>query len=170
MTKSYLLGALHDGTVRRVTYRIGAKDLVYVEFLKAGILQLGYKAWLYKEGKDRNYFIVEFSKSVLRDIKILSPQDKINYIRGYFDTDGGVARSQSVRYYIYFAQKNKNDLITLKRYLEELYIQTGVIHNPSRKKDSNYWRFFIKANSYKKFATLIGSWHPIKSKFLRVMI
>lgn len=170
MTKAYLLGALHDATVCKVTYRIGAKDLSYAEFLKKGIIALGHKAWIYKEGKSRNYYIVEFVKSVLNQTALNSLEDKIEYIRGYFDTDGAVARSKSVRYYVYFAQKNKVDLANVKNYLEQLKISCGTIHNPSKNKDANYFRFFIRAKSYERFASIIGSWHPVKSKFLRVKI
>ncbi|MEK9147185.1 MAG: LAGLIDADG family homing endonuclease [Patescibacteria group bacterium] len=170
MTKAYLLGALHDATVRRITYRIGAKDLSYAKFLKEGVIALGHKAWIYKEGKNRNYYIVEFVKSVLDQVRLNSFEDKINYVRGYFDTDGGIARSQNVRYYLYFAQKNKNDLASVRNYLEQLGISCGVIHNPSKNKDANYFRFFVRATSYKKFAEIIGSWHPVKSQFLRVKI
>ena len=170
MTKSYLLGALHDATVRKATYRIGAKDLSYAEFLKEGIITLGHKAWLYKEGKDRNYYIVEFAKSLLDKVSVNSLEEKTDYIRGYFDTDGGVARSERVRYYLYFAQKNKKDLERVQNYLLQLEINCGVIHNPSIRKDAEYFRFFIKADSYNKFAEMISSWHPVKSKFLRVKI
>jgi len=65
MTKAYLLGVLHDGTVRKKTYRIGAKDQEYIEFLLKGIKNLGQNAWMYKEGKSRKFYIVEFSKSFL---------------------------------------------------------------------------------------------------------
>src|SRR3990167_6046862 len=170
LTKAYLLGALHDATVRRLTYRIGAKDLSYVKFLQKGIIELGYKAWIYKEGRKRNYYIVEFVKSIFDKFKIESEQDKTDYIRGYFDTDGAIARSKSVRYYLYFSQKDKRDLSNVKNYLEQLGISCGVIHNPSKKKDAKYFRFFIKANSYSKFAKIIGSSHPVKSKYVRVKI
>ena len=36
----------------------------------------------------------------------ISQKDKIEYLRGYFDTDGGVAKSINVRFYLYFCQKN----------------------------------------------------------------
>ncbi|MBI4994798.1 LAGLIDADG family homing endonuclease [Candidatus Peregrinibacteria bacterium] len=75
-----------------------------------------------------------------------------------------------MRYYIYFAQKNKRDLEEVKKYLEELGISSGITHNPSKIRDSHYWRFFIRAKSYRKFASIIGSWHPVKSKFVRVKI
>ena len=170
MTKSYLLGALHDGTVRKLTYRIGQKDKSYIEFLAEGIQSLGQKAWMYKEGKTRQFYVVEFSKSFLKDVEITLIQDKIEYIRGYFDTDGGVSKNPKVRYYLYFAQKNLKDLEQVRGYLTELGIKCGIIHNPSKKADPNYWRFFISVKSYQKFADIIGSWHPVKSHFLRMKI
>ena len=157
LTKAYLLGTLHDATVRKKTYRIGAKDLSYVKFLRSGIIALGNRAWIYREGKSRNYFIVEFTKSFLDKVSIRSNKDQIDYIRGYFDTDGGISRLKSVRYYLYFAQKDRKDLTTVRKFLEELGIQCGIIHNPSKNMDANYFRFYIRANSYNRFAQLIGS-------------
>ncbi len=170
MTKAYLLGALHDGTVRRLTYRIVQKDQEYIKFLVKGIKSLGQNAWMYKEGKDRNLYVAEFSKSFLKDFSIKSAQDKIDYIRGYFDAEGGVARDPKIRYYLYFAQKNLKDLDQVKEYLEEFGIKCGSIHNPSKRADPNYWRFFISVKSYEEFAEIIGSWHPVKSRFLRMKI
>ena len=170
MTKAYLLGALHDGTVRRLTYRIVQKDQEYIEFLVKEIKNLGQKAWMYKEGRTRNLYVVEFSRSFLNNFVISTIQDKIDYIRGYFDAEGGVSRNLKVRYYLYFAQKNLNDLEQVKEWLEELRIKCGSIHNPSKKVDPNYWRFFISIQSYEKFAKVIGSWHPIKRHFLRMKI
>jgi len=167
---AYLLGALHDATERKTTYRIGQKSKRYINFLARGIRKLGRKAWIYKEGKSRKLFIVEFSKSFLKGFKIKTRQEKIDYLRGYFDAEGGIARSIKVNYYIYFAQKNLEDLKEAKRFLGELNISCGKIHNPSKKADPNYWRFFISARSYKDFAKIIGSWHPVKSRFLRMKI
>jgi len=170
MTKAYLFGTLHDGTVRKLTYRIVQKDQEYIEFLVKGIQSLGQKAWMYQEGKTRQLYVVEFSKSFLKDFVFESIQDKIDYIRGYFDAEGGISRNPKVRYYIYFAQKNRKDLEQLKIFLEELGIKCGIIGNPSKSVDPDYWRFFIRAQSYKKFAQIIGSWHPVKSHFLRMKI
>ena len=170
MTKAYLLGALHDGTVRKLTYRIVQKDQEYIEFLVKEIKNLGQKAWMYKEGKTRNLYVAEFSKSFLKDFVIESNQDRVDYIRGYFDAEGGVSRDPKVRYYLYFAQKNLKDLKQIRQWLEEFGIKCGSIHNPSKMVDPNYWRFFISIQSYEKFAQLIGSWHPFKSRFLRMKI
>ena len=170
MTKAYLLGALHDGTIRRLTYRIVSKDQEYIEFLLKGIKALGQKAWMYKEGRERQLYVVEFSKTFLKDFVLKSKEDKIDYIRGYFDAEGGVSKDPKVRYYIYFAQKNLKDLEQVKNFIKELRIKCGITHNPSKKADANYWRFFISCKSYEKFAQLIGSWHPVKSHFLRMKI
>ena len=170
MTKAYVLGALHDGTQRKLTYRIVSKDREYIEFLLKGIQSLGQNAWMYKEGRMRNLYVIEFSKNFLKNFALKTEQDKIDYIRGYFDAEGGVSRDSCVRYYIYFAQKNLSDLQQVKAFLEALEIKCGIIHNPSRRVDPDYWRFFVSVKSYQDFANVIGSWHPIKSRFLRMKI
>jgi len=170
MTKAYLLGVLHDATVRKTTYRIATKSRIFGDLLVSEIQKFGVKAWIYKEGKLRNLWIVEFSKTLLLNITLQSQQDRIDYIRGYFDAEGGIAKSSLVRYYLYFAQKNKSDLMQVKRFLEEFGIVCGVMHNPSKRADPNYWRFFIKAKSYNTFAKIVGSDHPEKRQYLRVKI
>lgn len=107
---------------------------------------------------------------MLRDFAVISEPDKINYVRGYFDSEGGIARSAKVRYYIYFAQKNFYDLEQVRGYLEDLGISCGVIHNPSKKADPDYFRFFVRAKSYLDFTNKVGSYHPDKEKYLRVKI
>lgn len=170
ITIAYLLGVLHDATERKTTFRISSKSQEYCLLLKNEIMRLGRKAWVYKEGRDRNVWIVEFSKSLLINAKIISMQDKIDYVRGYFDTEGGISKSKSVRYYIYFAQKDKNDLMQVKSYLEEFGIFCGKLHNPSKKVDPNYWRFYVSAKSYNDFARLINSYHPEKRRYIRMKI
>ena len=132
--------------------------------------QTRLRAYVAKEGKNRNLWIAEFSKSFLKDTRILSKKDKINYLRGYFDAEGGIAKSKNVRYYLYFCQKDKKDLEIVKEYLEELGISCGKLHNPSVRIDPNYWRFFIGVKSYEYFAKIIGSSHPDKKKYLRMKI
>jgi hypothetical protein len=170
LTKAYLLGALHDATERKTTYRISQKSKEYVELIAKGIMALGRKAWVYQEGQNRNVYVVEFSKSILNGFKLKTQQDKVDYIRGYFDTEGGIAKSKRVRYYIYFAQKDRKDLEEVKRYLEELKLNCGKTHNPSKRVDPDYFRFYILADSYNQFATTIGSFHPDKIKCLRMKI
>ena len=170
VTKAYLLGVLHDATERKTTYRVASKSKEYCEFLSKEISKFSYKGWVYREGKNRNLWIVEFSKSVLKNTEVKTRKDKIDYIRGYFDTEGGIAKSSKVRYYIYFAQKDKEDLLEVRKYLEEAEISCGNLHNPSKRVDPNYWRFFVRAKSYSDFASLINSSHPVKRKYLRMKI
>lgn len=170
ISKAYLLGLLYDASVRKTTYRIASKCNDFALTIKEGINLLGRKAWVYKEGKNRNLWIIEFSKSLLSNVKVLSLHDKIDFIRGFFDAEGGIAKSENVRFYLYFCQKDKKILDKIKGYLKELGIYSGVIHNPSVKADPNYFRFFINSRSYKDFARIIGSNHPEKALILRMKI
>ncbi len=168
ITKAYLLGILHDATERKTTYRISQKSLSLIKTIAKGIKNLGSGAWIYKEGKNRKVYVVEFSKTLLKKFKIKTKKDKTDYIRGYFDSEGGIAHKKTVRFYIYFSQKDKKDLQEVKKYLQELNIHCGKTHNPSKKVDPNYWRFYISSKSYKDFANLVGSFHPIKNRLLRM--
>jgi hypothetical protein len=170
ITCAYLLGVIHDATERHTTIRIASKNLSFCKILQKGINNLGSNAWIYKEGKSRDVYITEFSKKLLLNVEVKSRIDKINYIRGYFDAEGGIAKSPNVRFYIYFAQKNKKDLEQVKKYLTDLGISCGMTHNPSRRVDPNYFRFFIRAKSYRDFAKIIDSAHPDKQKLLRMKI
>ena len=170
ITKAYLLGIIHDASVRKTTYRVATKNQTFAEILKQGIIDLGRTAWIYKEGKSRNLWIVEFSKSLLNRMKIISREEKLDFVRGFFDAEGGIAKSSKVRFYLYFCQKNKIILKEIKRHLVSFGIESGVIHNPSKRVDPNYWRFFIRAKSYKKFAKVVSSSHPEKLPILRMKI
>ncbi len=110
MTKAYLLGILHDGTQRHLTYRVATKNIHFANLLLGNIKKMGINAWIYQEGKTRNLWIIEFSRKHLNGVQINTPQDKIEYLRGYFDAEGGIAHSLSVRYYLYYCQKDKRDL------------------------------------------------------------
>ncbi len=133
------------------------------------IRKLGYDAWVYREGADREVFIVEFSKSVLSGFEITTTQDKIDYVRGYFDAEGSVPLN-GARMYVYLCQKNKGSMEEVKSFLEELGIVCGEIHNPSKKEDPQYWRFYVSCKSHKDFARTIGSRHPAKQPVLEKMI
>jgi intein-encoded DNA endonuclease-like protein len=165
-----LLGLLHDATERKTTFRISTKSKIFAEIIQKGIKILGPSAWIYKEGKDRNLWIVEFSKSLLKNVQVSDKQGKIDYIRGFFDAEGGIAKSDKVRFYLYFCQKDRNDLLQVKKYLDFLGIKSGIIHNPSKKVDPDYWRFFVSSKSYIDFARIISSNHPEKLEILRKKI
>ena len=160
---------LHDSTEREYTYRISQNNRELIRKLSSIIDDLGFNSWIYEEG-NRGVHVVEFSKQILKGFEIKSKLEKRDYIRGYFDAEGGIPKSPSVRFYIYFAQKDKKDLEEVKNFLGEHDISTGKIHRPSKKAKPDYWRFYVSSKSHQKFADDIGSWHPVKNQLLREMI
>ena len=87
---SYVLGAMHDGTVRRRTIRISQREESYVCFLLELIEANGGRAWTYREGKQRNLYVVEFSRTWMASHSLRTRRDRIDYFRGYFDAEGGL--------------------------------------------------------------------------------
>ena len=164
--RSYLLGAMHDGTTRRWTLRISQREEEYVIFLKSLILAKGRRAWTYREGLSRNLYVVEFAKRFLEGHRIRTRRETIHYVRGYFDAEGSVASPRASNPYLYFGQKDRLDLEELRSFLGELNVRCGIIHNPSRRVDPEYWRFFVSHDSLARFATVVGSWHPRKAVWL----
>ena len=170
--KSYLLGALHDASLNKgKKIRFTQKYKKWLETIKILLEKLGYKSWIYKEGKDREMYALETLAEFLdfsfdpKDCKLKS--EKIGYIRGFFDAEGGIPRKEDNRFYIQFVQKDNLKLKKIKQMLSELGISSGTIHNPSKRVDPNYWRFFILTESHSKFTKVINSWHPIKCKIFR---
>jgi intein-encoded DNA endonuclease-like protein len=165
-----MLGALHDATEREYTYRLAQKEKDYVESVAEIVRRLGFKSWTYREGKTRNLYVAEFSKKAVEGARITTEQDKIDYVRGYFDSEGSVPEKRETRFYIYFAQNDKEDLEQVRTFLIGLGISCGALHVPSKRKPT-YLRFYVSASSHRKFAELIGSWHPRKNQLLgRMMI
>ncbi len=169
MSRSYILGAMHDGTIRPRTIRISQKEESYVRFLRKLIRSMGGGAWTYREGRSRNVYVVEFSRSFMGGHRPRTKEERIDYARGYFDAEGGFPRGPSAAPYLYFAQKDRDDLTDLRGILIELGIPCGRIHNPSRRSDPDYWRFYVSRRSIGRFAELVGSWHPRKGPRLRAM-
>jgi len=169
--KSYLLGALHDGTFssnRR--FRISQKGTEWLEVLKGLFKIVGYNSWVYKEGKDRDVYILETLANFLsfrfNPLQCKTAAEKVGYIRGFFDAEGGIPKKSTDRFYIQLVQKNKTKLEKLKHILKTLGIKTGRIHNPSKRVDPDYWRMYIPADDQKRFVQKIGSWHPRKIRTL----
>src|SRR3989344_5859010 len=168
VTEAYLLGALHDGTynVRRKTHRFSQANIGWLQLLQRLFEEIGHKAWIYKEGKNRGVYVLETSAKFLfidfDPYLLTSTEEKIAYIRGFFDAEGGVPRNISSRFYIQLVQKNQPKLAWIHSALTDMDISCGVIHTPSKRVDPSYFRFFISAKSYKDFMDKIGSWHPRK--------
>ena len=170
--KAYLLGALHDGTFScNKRYRFSQKGTEWLKFMQKLFKKLGYNSWIYKEGSDRDVYVLEtlapFLDLFFSPKKLLNKNEKIGYVRGFFDAEGGIPHNKEARFYIQLVQKNKQKLIEIKKILSELDIYVGKIHNPSVKVDPDLWRMYILSNSRNKFVEIIGSWHPRKINILR---
>jgi hypothetical protein len=162
----YILGALHDATysTRHKTYRFSQSSERWLQLLRIIFQKLDRKSWIYKEGKSRSVWVLETSTKLDVERQPVSDNDKIAYVRGYFDTEGGMPKKNDQNLYFQFCQKGKDDLSNVRNWLHELGIKCGVIHNPSVRADSNYWRFFVSRKSHMEFMEKIGSWHPRKRK------
>lgn len=158
---------MHDGTVHGTTVRISQREESYVKRVRQLIEGAGGKAWTYREGKDRALFVVEFSYSFVASHRLVSRNDCVNYVRGFFDAEGGVPANPKAEPYIYFAQKNRNELEELREMLGQLGIACGKLHLPSAAADPDYWRFYVRRRSHGRFARVVGSSHPRKGPILR---
>jgi len=170
--KAYLLGCLHDGTYSsNKRFRISQKGTKWLKFLKKLFKKLGYNSWIYREGKDRNVYVIETLASFLNfhfnPLTFETKKEKIFYIRGFFDAEGGIPHNKIFRFYIQLVQSDKKKLEKIKKILDELEIKSGKIHNPSKRIDPNYWRMYIPRESQERFIRTIKTWHPEKLKILR---
>lgn len=172
LLKAYLIGASHDGTFnhRHKSFRFSQKSKDWLIILKYLLELLGHKSWLYREGKSRQVYALETTAEFLRiekKMKFGSDDEKVAYVRGYFDSEGGIPHSIDDRFYIQLCQKNYSEILQLKEILESLKIYCGKIHNPSKNVDPNYWRIYILTKSHTDFMKKIGSWHPVKCKIFQ---
>lgn len=169
--QAYLQGALHDGTFSsNKRFRFSQKGTEWPLVLKDCFTRLGYASRIYREGKKRSVFVLETLANFLdfgfRPDKLCGRDSHIAYIRGFFDAEGGVPHNVNDRFYIQLVQKNKQKLEMLKKLLDRLHIKTGLIHNPSKRVDPDYWRMYVAKDSYERFICTIGSWHPKKQSIL----
>jgi len=162
----YLLGAIHDACFSRAhgTMRFAQKDRRWLEVLGYSLDRLGFRSWTYREGR-RDVHILETSW-MPDDLVLLDEGEAAAYVRGYFDTEGGMPRSPDARFYIQLVQKDRDDLEELRLICSKLGIACGRIHNPSVKVDPDYWRFYVLSGSHRDFCESISSWHPGKRNLL----
>lgn len=59
--EAYLQGALKDGTysARHRTHRFGQANLEWIETIALVLESVGSRSWIYREGRDRDFWIVE---------------------------------------------------------------------------------------------------------------
>jgi hypothetical protein len=166
--EAYLQGALCDGTHSALhhTHRIGQSDPAWLSVLATILERLGWRSWTYREGRDRQFWVLETTATFL-DVdydasSLVGTPVGLDYVRGYFDADGGMPRSECSRLYLQFTQKDRESLEVLTEILESWGIACGRIHNPSVAVDPDYWRVYVRSGSHERFLTLVGSWHPRK--------
>ncbi len=60
-SRAYLFGALHDATLsrRHGTIRFGQSDPGWLDILEMLLTGLGQRAWRYREGRTRRFWILE---------------------------------------------------------------------------------------------------------------
>ena len=65
--ESYLQGALRDATKSDAhkTHRFGQSDRAWLETLQTVLGVLGHRSWIYREGKDREFWVLETSAKFL---------------------------------------------------------------------------------------------------------
>ena len=166
--EAYLQGALKDGSRNRRhgTHRIGQRERAWLVLLSTALESLGYRSWIYREGRSRRLWILETKARFLSLSFDPSPlagtREGLCYARGYFDAEGGMPRSADARLYLQYTQKDRSELEALARVLASWDIECGRVHNPSRMVDPDYWRFYVRADSHGRFMRLVGSWHPRK--------
>jgi LAGLIDADG-like domain len=166
---SYLFGAAHDATIspRHNTVRFGQADVEWLAVLRLLLRERGQKAWIYREGKARRFWVLETSaKWLVEHLAVSTQEERRAYARGYFDAEGGIPRDAAARFYIQFVQKDRADIANLKGILEDEGIACGKLHRPSRLADHLVWRFYVAAASQRDFVSRVGSWHPRKRSLL----
>jgi hypothetical protein len=166
--EAYLQGALCDGTYSALhhTHRIGQSDPRWLATLTKILALLEQRAWVYREGRSRSYWVLETAAAFLNvgydASALVGTPEGLAYARGYFDADGGMPRSETSRLYLQYTQKSRGSLEVLVRILESWGVACGRIHNPSAAVDPDYWRVYVRAGSHERFLSLVGSWHPRK--------
>jgi hypothetical protein len=169
--QAYLQGALHDATLNKgKRYRFTQKGTVWLSFLKEMFHKLGYKSWIYREGKREVYTLetlTPFLDFKFDPLALKTVVEQKAYIKGFFDAEGGVPHEAHAKFYIQLVQKDKVKIEKIASLLNSMSIQTGKIHNPSVRVDPDYWRVYVRSISHKDFALIIGSAHPLKAKIFR---
>jgi hypothetical protein len=166
--EAYLQGALHDATFSALhrTHRFCQSQPSWLEVLAEALSLIGHRSWIYREGKERKLWVLETTARFLSigfdPISLAGSPNGTSYVRGYFDSDGGMPRMASARLYFQLCQKNRRSLEGVVSILECEKILCGRIHNPSQRVDPDYWRVFIRSSSHRAFMREVSSWHPVK--------
>jgi hypothetical protein len=91
-----------------------------VDVLRVLIEKQGQKAWMYREGSTRSFWVLETSAKwwLTQEPSFSTCEERCAYARGYFDAEGGIPRDSAARFYIQFVQKDRADIARLQAILE----------------------------------------------------
>ena len=166
--EAYLQGSLCDGTYSALhrTHRFSQSDPGWLDVLSDALVTLGHRSWMYREGRARNLWVLEttaeFLSATFDAHELVGRPEGLDYVRGYFDADGGMPRRCEARLYFQLCQKDRMSLETVREILGARSIRCGRVHNPSQRIDPCYWRMFVLAESHQRFMETVSSWHPRK--------
>jgi intein-encoded DNA endonuclease-like protein len=189
---AYLLGALRDATLdirkgKNYEIKIAQKNkkwlqvvqgIFKVEFGKEGNILKHMKGyWILRiNGREITRKLKEISEIKIpqrnwktpSQIKSSNIETKINYIKGFFDSEGGLPKkiNRKSQKYIIFSQENKESLEFIRETLMEIGIRPTNLTTCG-----GVWEFRITTrDGILKFIDNIGSSHPEKIgrlKFLK---
>lgn len=167
-------GYIYKGKRKGIVVVITQKNKEFLREIEKIIEKDKINAWIFKQ---RGIFVLETKHpNLFREptLEKMTKEEKIHYISGFFDADGGIPRYPenlppvTPYYYVQFVQKDKDFLEKVKSILENDFdINCGKIHQYDKNK--NVWRFFIKSSSLLKFLKLIKSRHPEKKRRIETM-
>jgi hypothetical protein len=166
--EAYLQGALHDATRSTLhrSIRFCQSEPSWLDLVGTALSLLGHRSWMYREGRARNLWVLETTARFLSldfdPLPLIGTPHGLSYVRGYFDTDGGMPRNPIARLYLQLCQKDRGSLESVVEILESWTILCGRVHNPSVGVDPTYWRVFVRSCSHGAFMRLVSSWHPVK--------
>ena len=186
---AYLLGALRDASVdvrkgKNYEIKIAQKNRKWLEILQKIISKkFGYEGKITKHRG--NYYILRITrKTVVEKIielaEITTPQSRWNtpviikkqpleiqkeYVKGFFDAEGGLPKNPKKWKYISFDQKIKEPL----EFVRSILLKLG-FKPTNLTLTSNVWQFRLtRKNDIINFTLQIGSLHPDKIKKLHLL-
>lgn len=178
----YLVGALRDGCLTsQWTIKIKQKDRRWLSDVLVPIIHETFGKQLknniyFQNDKYPVWYLAFKDKKIwnlLKSTTKRSPEtfeEKLNYIKAFWDADGGCPKNptRTKKIYIKFTQKDKRSLDELKTFLEaDFGIKCGRVRISEIKSTGNIWRFTItNKDGIQKFCNKIGSLHPEKKQRL----
>ncbi len=167
---SYLFGEAHDATIspRHKTVRFGQADVEWLDVLRLLLKERGQKAWMYREGSTRQFWVLETSAEVAggsaRVLHVRGTSCICTRLlrRGGWHSTGMPLRGSTSS----SCRRTEQISPTCGRSSKMRGLPVGSCTSPSRDADHPVWRFYVAAASHRDFVSRVGSWHPRKRGLL----